>query len=85
MDALVAADENMANYERYVLVGTRALNDPTRTRRIGHCQNSLRISVETEKFVGVAEYVGRSLAKNTSSQFVCISCRLSLWSASLRC
>jgi hypothetical protein len=46
IDALIAADENMANYDRYVLVDTRALNDPTHARHIGHHPNKLRNSVE---------------------------------------
>eukprot|EP00959_Pyramimonas_sp_CCMP1952_P413260 8659616-Pyramimonas_sp.AAC.1 len=55
IDALVAADENMANYGRHVLVDTRALNDPTHTRRIGHHPNILRNSVKNDHCVGIAE------------------------------
>eukprot|EP00959_Pyramimonas_sp_CCMP1952_P113388 2369691-Pyramimonas_sp.AAC.1 len=46
VDALVAADENMANYDRHALVDTSALNDPTRARRIGHRLDILRSSAE---------------------------------------
>eukprot|EP00959_Pyramimonas_sp_CCMP1952_P222718 4656230-Pyramimonas_sp.AAC.1 len=55
------------------LADTRARNDPTRARRIGQHPGILHNSVENEHLVGIAEYVGRSLAKNASSQSVCIA------------
>eukprot|EP00959_Pyramimonas_sp_CCMP1952_P140360 2937064-Pyramimonas_sp.AAC.1 len=72
IDALVVANENTANYDRYVLADTKALNDPTNTRHIGHHPHTWRNSIENEKFVGISEYAGRRLAKDTSSQSVCI-------------
>eukprot|EP00959_Pyramimonas_sp_CCMP1952_P193492 4046470-Pyramimonas_sp.AAC.1 len=62
----------MSSYGRCVLVDSRALNDPTPARHIGHRPNILRNSVENEHFVGVAECVGSSSAKNASSQSVCM-------------
>eukprot|EP00959_Pyramimonas_sp_CCMP1952_P312963 6550943-Pyramimonas_sp.AAC.1 len=70
--ALIAANENMAGYDRPVLVDTRALKDPTHTCSIGHHPNILRNSVENEHFAGIAECVGKALARNKSSKFVCI-------------
>eukprot|EP00959_Pyramimonas_sp_CCMP1952_P301459 6307303-Pyramimonas_sp.AAC.1 len=62
----------MANYDRYVLVDTAALNDPTRTRRLGHHPNILRNLVHDEHFAGVAECVRKALANKKSTQSVCI-------------
>eukprot|EP00959_Pyramimonas_sp_CCMP1952_P200474 4193150-Pyramimonas_sp.AAC.1 len=72
MDALIFADENMANYDRHVSVDTRALNDPTHTRHIGHHPNILRNSVEGEHFAGIAECARKALANNKSSPSVCV-------------
>eukprot|EP00959_Pyramimonas_sp_CCMP1952_P391791 8210598-Pyramimonas_sp.AAC.1 len=72
VDALAAADEWMENVYRYVLVDTRALNDPTHTRHAGHHREILHNSVDNEHFAYNAECVGRSLAKNASLQSVCI-------------
>eukprot|EP00959_Pyramimonas_sp_CCMP1952_P218372 4567233-Pyramimonas_sp.AAC.1 len=72
IDALVCADENMVNYDRHALVDATALNDPTRTRHIGHHPNMLRNAAENEHSVSISEYVGRPLAKNASSQSACI-------------
>eukprot|EP00959_Pyramimonas_sp_CCMP1952_P462414 9483203-Pyramimonas_sp.AAC.1 len=74
----------MASYDRHARVDTRALDDPTHARHIGHHPNIWRTSVENEFFVGVIEYVGRSLAKNSSSQCV-HCCHMSFWFASLCC
>eukprot|EP00959_Pyramimonas_sp_CCMP1952_P267955 5602257-Pyramimonas_sp.AAC.1 len=53
-------------------VDTRAPNDPTHARHIGHRPDILRNAVGNEHYVGIVEYAGRSLSKSTSSQFVCI-------------
>eukprot|EP00959_Pyramimonas_sp_CCMP1952_P202526 4235232-Pyramimonas_sp.AAC.1 len=62
----------MANYDWHVLMDIKALNDPTHTRHTGHHPNSLRNSVGKTRFAGIAECVGKALAKNKSSQSVCI-------------
>eukprot|EP00959_Pyramimonas_sp_CCMP1952_P411516 8623358-Pyramimonas_sp.AAC.1 len=72
IDAPIVADGNMANYDRNVIVDTRALSDPTHTRHIGHHPIISCNSVENGHSVGIAECLGRALAKNKSSQWVYI-------------
>eukprot|EP00959_Pyramimonas_sp_CCMP1952_P426951 8942006-Pyramimonas_sp.AAC.1 len=60
IDALVAADENAANYDRHV------------GGRQGSERPGSRVPFEDEHFVSVAEFAGGSLAKNASSQSACI-------------
>eukprot|EP00959_Pyramimonas_sp_CCMP1952_P040675 850559-Pyramimonas_sp.AAC.1 len=46
IDALVAADEKMATDDRHASVDTRALDDPTHARHVGHRPNALYNSAE---------------------------------------
>eukprot|EP00959_Pyramimonas_sp_CCMP1952_P023791 499226-Pyramimonas_sp.AAC.1 len=69
--ALITADEIMANYDRYVLVDARSLDDPTHARHIGHRPIIERTSVENEHVIDNAEYLGEKLWRKTSFRCLC--------------